>query len=357
MRRDADVVVRAVRRRHWLCFDLAADPTWRTAIDDPARVLPLAQAMLTWRSRHTDRMLADMLCERRRHRSLAADAGRPGATKPLVLLATVLALASAGLHAGWNLVAKRSADRFPALWGQFLVAGIFGAIVIAITRDLPADAWVWAAITGAVHVPYIVALARAYDRGDFSLAYPVARGGGALLAAIGGIVLLDDELSVLGVVAIATVVAGMVLLADRCRVGAGAGGAGRGGDDRRLHPRRQPRRPRRRRQHVRVRGVRVVCRDGEHLRRGGREGPSLRRSLPGSWRMYLLTGAVSLAAYGLVMVAVRRAPVGYVAALRESSVLVAAFIGWKYLDEGSAHRRLIAAGVVVAGLVLLVLAR
>ena len=33
----------------WLCFDLAADPTWRTAIDDPAVVLPLAQEMLTWR--------------------------------------------------------------------------------------------------------------------------------------------------------------------------------------------------------------------------------------------------------------------------------------------------------------------
>jgi drug/metabolite transporter (DMT)-like permease len=73
--------------------------------------------------------------------------------------------------------------------------------------------------------------------------------------------------------------------------------------------------------------------------------------------MYLLTGAVSLGTYGLVMLAVRRAPVGYVAALRESSVLVAAFIGWKYLDEGRAHRRLLAAGVVVAGLVLLVVAR
>ena len=86
-------------------------------------------------------------------------------------------------------------------------------------------------------------------------------------------------------------------------------------------------------------------------------GPSLRRALPGSWRIYLLTGAVSLVTYGLVMLAVRRAPVGYVAALRESSVLVAAFIGWRYLDEGSAHRRLIAAAVVVAGLVLLVVAR
>ena len=45
----------------WLCFDLAVDPTWRTEVDDPARVLPLAQAMLTWRSEHAERTLADLV--------------------------------------------------------------------------------------------------------------------------------------------------------------------------------------------------------------------------------------------------------------------------------------------------------
>ncbi|MBA3252567.1 MAG: sulfatase-like hydrolase/transferase [Geodermatophilaceae bacterium] len=45
----------------WCCFDLVADPSWRTEVTDPAVVLPLAQDMLTWRSRHTGRELADML--------------------------------------------------------------------------------------------------------------------------------------------------------------------------------------------------------------------------------------------------------------------------------------------------------
>jgi arylsulfatase A-like enzyme len=45
----------------WRCFDLAADPTWRTEVEDPAVVLEHAQAMLTWRSRHADRTLSDML--------------------------------------------------------------------------------------------------------------------------------------------------------------------------------------------------------------------------------------------------------------------------------------------------------
>ena len=47
----------------WLCFDLAADPTWRTTTTDPAVVLGLAQQMLTWRAQHTDRVLADLICE------------------------------------------------------------------------------------------------------------------------------------------------------------------------------------------------------------------------------------------------------------------------------------------------------
>jgi arylsulfatase A-like enzyme len=48
---------------NWSCFDLAVDPTWRTMTNDPAVVLPLAQGMLTWRSQHADRTLADFITE------------------------------------------------------------------------------------------------------------------------------------------------------------------------------------------------------------------------------------------------------------------------------------------------------
>ncbi|HNJ97150.1 MAG TPA: sulfatase-like hydrolase/transferase [Ilumatobacteraceae bacterium] len=45
----------------WLCFDLAADPTWQTMVTDPSVVLPLAQQMLVWRQVHLDRTLTGML--------------------------------------------------------------------------------------------------------------------------------------------------------------------------------------------------------------------------------------------------------------------------------------------------------
>ena len=183
-----------------------------------------------------------------------------------MFVATVLALASAGLHATWNLVAKRSADPFIALWGQFFVAGVIGGVGLAVIGGVPAVGWAWAAATGAVHVPYLVALAWAYDRGDFSVAYPLARGGGALLAGIGGIVLLGDEVSGWTMAAVLIVVGGMALLAAGARTDRGAGRAVRRRHDRRLHDDRQPRRPDRRQRHVCPRGVRRGRRRGDGLR-------------------------------------------------------------------------------------------
>lgn len=47
----------------WKCFDLEADPTWRTEITDPAVVLAEATQMLTWRGNHLDRTLTGMLLQ------------------------------------------------------------------------------------------------------------------------------------------------------------------------------------------------------------------------------------------------------------------------------------------------------
>jgi len=47
----------------WRCYDLAADPTWRTEVEDPARILAYAQSMLAWRAEHADRTLTSFLLE------------------------------------------------------------------------------------------------------------------------------------------------------------------------------------------------------------------------------------------------------------------------------------------------------
>ena len=130
-----------------------------------------------------------------------------------MLLATAYALMAAVLHAGWNLIAKRSVDPFLALWSQFAVAGLLCLPFVILAGGLPLAGWGWAGLTGLIHLPYVVGLSRAYRTGDFSLAYPVARGGGALVAAIGGVLLLGDEFGAGAMMAIGMVIIGLFGLA------------------------------------------------------------------------------------------------------------------------------------------------
>lgn len=48
----------------WLAFDLLADPSWRTSLNNAEITLQMTQDMLVWRSRHTDRQLTSMLIEK-----------------------------------------------------------------------------------------------------------------------------------------------------------------------------------------------------------------------------------------------------------------------------------------------------
>jgi drug/metabolite transporter (DMT)-like permease len=275
-----------------------------------------------------------------------------------VLAATLLALGAAVLHAGWNLAVKQaSGDRFIALWGQFSIAGVLSAVGLLIVGGIPAAGYQWAAVTGLIHIPYCTFLARAYDRGEFSLVYPVARGGGAVLGAVGGIVLLHDHLSPLGVVAIAVVGGGLGLLAGSSAwaqlveavvvaltIGVYSVADARG---------------------VRVSrtsayafatfAVMAVTLTSFGVATGRRV--AMRTAMAANWRRFTVIGIVSGATYAMVIAAFRWAPVGYVTALRESSVLLAAVIGWRHLGERAGLRRTVAAGAVMAGLALLVAAR
>jgi len=75
----------------------------------------------------------------------------------------------------------------------------------------------------------------------------------------------------------------------------------------------------------------------------------LRRQLPAG----VAAGLLSVAAYGLVLWAQRRGALAVVAALRETSVLVAALIGTLVFGERFGRRRVLAAALLAAGIVAL----
>jgi arylsulfatase A-like enzyme len=63
VRRATDAAYVQFAYGSWLAFDLAADPTWGTALTDESRIIELMRDMLVWRQEHTDRTLTDMLVE------------------------------------------------------------------------------------------------------------------------------------------------------------------------------------------------------------------------------------------------------------------------------------------------------
>ena len=265
------------------------------------------------------------------------------------------------MHAGWNLAVKRATgDRYIALWGAFSVTAPPTLLLVfmypPVTGSLP-----WAALSGLAHVPYCWFLARGYDRGDYSVVYPIARGGGAALGGIGGFLFLDDRLSVLGLTAIAVIVCGLILLPDRRRGsditaalavastiavysvsdarGIRMGGSGRAGW-----------------RYVSASFLAgSICITLFGLLLG--KGPAMRHAVRADWKRFVLVGSMSKTTYAMVQFAMRLAPVGYVSALRESSVVFASLIGWKFLGETGSKRRLWCSGIVAAGLLLLVVAR
>jgi len=273
-----------------------------------------------------------------------------------VLTATLMALAAACLHAGWNLAVKRNTDSGLALWGQFFIAMFVAAGVLLgwwILFDGPSFAWQFTLLSGITHLPYSMMLVRAYQTGDFSMSYPIARGGGAVGAAVLGVVLLDDVLSPLTAVGIVIAASGFFLLsrgslrqmrfALTTAVIIGIYTA------------------------IDATGVRESADPAAYaLSIFVTTGLSVsawtfatRRTeafaaLRTQWKQFGFAAVGTLGSYCLVLLAMRRAPVGYVAVLRESSVLIAAFVGWKLLGEVDHRRRIGGAAVVLVGLAALV---
>lgn len=274
-----------------------------------------------------------------------------------MLTATLLALAAAVLHASWNLWVKQSGDRWIALWGQMTAGGAVCAVVLLFAGWPENLAWWPVVASGLIHVVYIGTLARAYNIGDFSVTYPIARGTGALVAAVGGVLFLNDRLTAVSIAGILVAVVGIFLLAGRADVS-----------------------------HVRaallvsltIGAYSVIDGHGSRLT-GGNLYPLVlfiatgvtttiagiamgrTRDMVQAMRThspkFALAGSASALTYWMVLIAMQKAPVGYITALRESSVVIVALVGTRYLGESDMKRRVFAALVVVAGLAVLIAGR
>jgi drug/metabolite transporter (DMT)-like permease len=281
---------------------------------------------------------------------------------PIVVGAVLVA---AVLHAGWNAMAKQVDDRI-ALFGQTGVLSVVLAFPLLLWVAQPARAsWFWLAASVVVHLFYNFALIAAYQVGEFSQTYPIARGVGPLTVAAVAVLLLHEPMSALTTVGVALIAGAIALLglvpwrkvrANRTAVltavvtglaiasytvidGIGVRRSGSPvGYTLWL---------------VGLQGVLLtVISVGVNRRRAARAGTA-DRPRTSSWLPATAISVMSSLAYGLVLWAQSRGALAAVAALRESSVIVAAVIGAVFFGESMGRLRIICGVGVAAGVVLL----
>jgi len=275
-------------------------------------------------------------------------------------LGVTLAVLGAGLlHAGWNALIKSAGGGDALLDTATIVAGSTACSLVALPfLPLPlADAWPMAAASVVIHFGYYLTLAQAYRSGDLSFAYPLMRGTAPLLVTLLGILFLRELPAPQIAVGIVLICSGIVAIAfaqrhrhPRAAVYWALGNAV-------------------------IIGVYTLV-DGAGARASGnalsyvvyltffegvfflawlrwRKGGHAVTYIAKQWRRGLLGGFCSVAAYGIVLWAMTRAPIAAVSALRETSVLFAAVIGTVLLKEGFGIARLAGAASVVAGVAAL----
>ena len=219
-----------------------------------------------------------------------------------------------------------------------------------------APAYPFLIASALVHVAYVTGLAAAYTHGDFSLAYPLARGGGALLAALGGALLLGDVLGLGQWVAIAVVGGGLLSLVGKGATRASVAWALFTAATIATYTLIDAEGARSSTSAVSY-GFALMVFAGAAItvanvvRGRTPDLVAVARAQGGRW---VVGGAAIAVAYTMVLVAITMAPVGYVTMLRESSVVLGALAGWLFLHERMGRHRVVSSCVIAAGLVLLI---
>jgi drug/metabolite transporter (DMT)-like permease len=238
-----------------------------------------------------------------------------------------------------------------------IYAPVLAVSLIASPPHLTARSWVFMAGTAVLQTGYFVFLLRAYRAGDLSAVYPIGRGSGALLAALGGVAILGERPGTAGLIGIGLLVTGVIVVGLPARTG----------------------------QSPTLAAIMFALATGvfiaaytlwDKIAVTTVGNPPLLQgyaALAGMvpmlapfafasaerprlvWRRYRLQvlGAALLSplAYILVLVAMTFTSVAAVAPAREVSVLFGVVLGRRMLGEGGLARRLIGAAAIVAGII------
>jgi drug/metabolite transporter (DMT)-like permease len=263
-------------------------------------------------------------------------------------------------HAGWNAAVKRGLDPLATTVLMSIGAALVAAAALLFTGWPEHAAWPWVIASVLIHLVYFAALIESYAAGDMGLVYPLARGSAPLMTAVAAAALVNERLALLGWLGITVLAAGVLLLSlrgsrelakvDRRAIGfalltavticaytvvdgIGARVAGS------AHAYTA----------AMFAGIGIVM-AGYALARRGRTVMTL---MVRHWALGVGGGTMQVTSYGIAIWAMTVAPIALVAALRETSVLFGAILAVLFLKEPLMPARVVAALLIVGGLVMI----
>ena len=268
-------------------------------------------------------------------------------------------LCAACMHASWNAVIKVKGDRLSAML-MMTVASSAICLVLMPFFSLPAAASLpWLIASAMVHTVYKLSLTQAYEHGDLSQVYPLARGAAPLIVAVVSVFVLKETMTPTKVFAVLAIGGGVCLMALArgtvsrippkafmfavLAAGSTASYTLLDGIGARLSGS--------------VAGFIILLSILDGISTSGyvlaRRGPSAFAGLPPLWRSGFCAAIMSLGSYWIALWAFTKAPIALVAALRETSVLFAIVIGVVLLKEKAGPARILAALLITSGVVLM----
>lgn len=272
----------------------------------------------------------------------------------LVFIAVLLA---AVMHAGWNAIVKTGLSKQRSMLMLSIGHALFAMPVIVLSPFPQGVDWVWILVSAVVHMAYQMFLAFAYEQGDLSRVYPIARGTAPLLVLIASVFWLREPLDGFELVGIGLLGLGVMLMAR---------GVFSGGESRKLLPF--------------AFGAALATAaysliDGLGARHMGDawayvswvmaltaviylptiialRGAHVVRVPLRDWPRGLAASGLSYLAFAIVVWAMSLAPIALVTSLRETSILFAMIMGWVLFSEKMQPSKIIAATLIVAGVVV-----
>lgn len=257
------------------------------------------------------------------------------------------------LHASWNAIVKRGSD---TLFTTILVTGsaaLIAALCLPFVAAPDPRSWPWLAMSTVLQAGYYLLVARTYRLTDMSAAYPLMRGCAPIVVAMLGGVLLGERLPEGAWAGIGLICVGILCMAHGIV---------------------------RRQMWLPLINAGVIATytlvDAWGARQSGSavgytlwlfllsglplpiwavctRVPQLSAYARANWGYGVVGGVGTLTSYGVVLWAMTQAPVAMISALRETSILFGVLISALVLRERVTRRRWMAAGLIVAGAVLL----